>query len=127
MTIVPHRPLAYLAGKIGANDWRQAIVDLRNRVSPDDALDPKFELACGRFIITGPFFVACDHGCYHGPHTHGAGVGCTDDWNEPVDARRHRILALSEQRIDRAGFVFAYIDAADCYGTLVELGYAHAL
>jgi hypothetical protein len=75
--IAVRKPRVYLAGKITKNGWRQNIVDLRNRVSPDDAF-------------------RC----------------------------RRRIHALSERRIDRADFVFAYINAGDCYGTLVELGYA---
>jgi Nucleoside 2-deoxyribosyltransferase len=124
--IAVRKPRVYLAGKIAKKGWRQEIADLR-RVPPEAALNPNFELDCGAFIMTGPFLISCDHGCSHGPGTHGAGIGCIEDLNEPIRRRRRRIHTLSFQRIARADGVFAYIDAADCYGTLVELGYAHAL
>jgi hypothetical protein len=114
MTIAPRKPRVYLAGKM--DRWRQEIADLCC-VSLEAALDPNFELDCGRFIVTGPFFIS---GC-----SHNAGIGCVDFGS--LEARRQRAHALPFQRIARADFVFAYIDAGDCYGTLVELGYAHAL
>ena len=40
---------------------------------------------------------------------------------------RARILDLNFKRIRRADYILAYINETDCYGTLVEIGYARAL
>ena len=37
------------------------------------------------------------------------------------------VLDICKRQIDRAEIVFAYIDEGDCYGTLAEIGYAHAI
>jgi hypothetical protein len=121
------KPRVYLAGKISKQDWRQEIVNLRDLVEPDDALNPDFELECDRFILTGPFFISCDHGCSHGPHTHGAGPGCGYDPDDKLLGRQGRVHALSLLRVRRADMIFAYLNAADCYGTCFEIGFAAAL
>ena len=40
---------------------------------------------------------------------------------------RDDVLSICKRQIDRADIVFAYIDHNDCYGTLAEIGYAHAI
>lgn len=135
-------PRIYFAGKISSNDWRHDIVpdgNLRGAVCTDDAYEdkhlfnPAFTLDCRGFIYGGPFFVSCDHGCFHGPNNHGTGIvengcGCGDD---PVSAgniasRRKMIFDINAKRLRRASRVFAYVETADCYGTLIELGMASA-
>jgi hypothetical protein len=51
-------------------------------------------------------------------------------WDEippPDKARREKVCALCLQALRRADLVFAWIDSPTAYGTLVELGFAHAL
>lgn len=117
----------YLAGKIAANDWRHGIVkELR------DAMVDKWEspwpvlrgAILGRHDYVGPFFVACDHGCYHGENSHGVGAKSGGCGGKQMHRRQVAENCLSA--IDKADFVFAWIESADCFGTLYELGYADA-
>lgn len=127
----------YLAGKIGKNDWRTELVGgLReagtemagglpaSQTEPPrcwDVLEGAIDLRGRSFDYTGPFFIGCDHGCWHRgvPHARGCGV-CGDV------SRDRNILALCTKAIDRSDCVFTWIDAADCHGTVAEIGYAHA-
>lgn len=128
------KPRFYLAGKIGKNDWRHEIVpDLRGAIYPDDdqhlLFDIEYTLDCGLFDYGGPFFVSCDHGCFHGGNNHGVGVISNDGGDDPIPAnsiakRRKRVFGINLRRLERATHVFAYLESADCYGTLIELGYA---
>lgn len=120
----------YLAGKISKYGWRTFIcknyrnIDIRE-VGSDYEYKENDELT-----ITGPFFIPCDHGCYHGKGSHGVGVdmheghyigGCMG-----APFTRHDVVNICKQQIDNAEIVYAYIDSDDCYGTLAELGYASA-
>ncbi|MCX7143976.1 MAG: hypothetical protein NT123_23620 [Proteobacteria bacterium] len=107
-------PRLYLAGKIGQNDWRHALIPgLRDHSWADGPLDAV------AFEYVGPFFVACDHGCFHGPNGHGMRNGCA-----PIGFAHKRIIRLNLAAIHNADLVFAYITSSDCYGTLFELGWA---
>jgi hypothetical protein len=124
----------YFAGKIGHTDWRHELVERatgQSRILRDS--DGPFEFSMGRHQVTyqGPFFCSCDHGCFHGPHTHGVGldihVGC------PAARSPHDVFAdggavyfESLAAIDRSEWVFAFINDPTCFGTLFELGYARA-
>jgi len=127
----------YLAGKIAPNDWRQRLVDIRNNFSGGE----KDEIRNGKILkyndyvnITGPFFLSCDHSCYHGDNSHGVGLnnlcpngerydcyGLTDYFSE----KEVKDICLSQ--IKKSDVIFAYINSDDCFGTLYELGYASAL
>jgi hypothetical protein len=127
------KPRIYLAGKIGKNDWRHSLVPgLRGAIAggPEgDLFNSSFALDCGNYIYAGPFFVSCDHGCGHGAGRHGAiGKGCLIDsyMDDPLPKWRARIFNINLHRLRAADFVFAYIESADAYGTLIELGMAHA-
>src|SRR5690606_2244783 len=105
-------PHVYMAGKIAKNCWRHTIVTgLRDH---QYAYGP---LSQPDFTYTGPFFVNCDHGCFHGPGQHGA------------MSRRHPKASLQQlQVIDQCmggvkqcDVLFAYISAGDCYGTVAEI------
>lgn len=110
-------PRLYLAGKINENDWRyQLVSNLRTHVWEDG------ELENNGFIYTGPFFVSCDHRCFHYPASHGA----AEIPQEPNGYPRDQIARNNNASIDAADLVFAYISEPDCYGTLVEIGYAIA-
>jgi Nucleoside 2-deoxyribosyltransferase len=53
---------------------------------------------------------------------------CGGDIDDQTNtAKLHaRILAVNFNRIQRADYVLAYINEIDCYGTMVEIGYARA-
>lgn len=111
-------PTLYLAGKIAKNDWRHQIVpDLRGHLWTDGPIHTE------AFSYVGPFFVSCDHGCNHGPNSHGAAGGNEIGESEfsKQDVINNNMTALAN-----ADLLFAYITATDCHGTLVEIGWALA-
>ena len=121
----------YLAGKIEPNGWRQKLIDIRNNFFGEE----KNKIRNGITIkyndhinITGPFFLSCDHSCYHGNNSHGVGLnsyndcyGLTDHFSED------EVKDICLQQIKKSDVIFAYINDDTCYGTLYELGYASAL
>lgn len=117
----------YLAGKIAQNDWRGGIVkNLRNCFDNDD-LDHNICHGISKSIFdlhtyTGPFFISCDHGCSHGPDTHGVANSCCSDGNRT----REQVVRACMQGIRGSTLMFAWIDCITCYGTLSEIGYFSA-
>jgi hypothetical protein len=123
----------YLAGKIGFHDWRERFYYVAFwEHFPVNELSERFVHVSDELTVTGPFFISCDHGCYHGKNKHGVGAvdslhsehewgGCMGNYYTRQD-----VLNICKRQIDRAEIVFAYIDEGDCYGTLAEIGYAHA-
>jgi len=106
----------YLAGKIAKNDWRHSIVPTLR----ESTWGAHLSIAPGVEYV-GPFFTGCDHGCAHGPSTHGNAVsGC----NEEYIHAPNEVPAACLAAIDQAGIVIAYIEKLDCYATYLELGYA---
>jgi hypothetical protein len=129
------RQTVYLAGKVGKNGWRHDVVDgLRQAAGLLEQQDPQFknwpvleQAIFGYHHYSGPHFMGCDHGCYHGPGTHGAGGDgqtCGRGDGDIAD-RRWDIRQACLSAIDRSDVVFAWIDAPDCYGTIAEIGYAY--
>lgn len=119
-----HHPRVYLAGKIAKRDWRHDIFkDLRSS-------GPDYPPAnVDGFAYAGPFFVSCDHGCYHGAGSHGVGApsgdGCeSGDWGISATSPTH---ILCRDWLASADVVFAYIDGPNPYGTILELGIAAAM
>lgn len=129
----------YLAGKIEKNGWRQSVCSETDKTQGnDDALDfscagrrPITEAdswpvergaVLGEHDYTGPYFVRCDHGCAHGDSLHGLGRP-----NDGLVRDRKNLIRLCLTAIRDSDLVFAWITSQDCYGTLVELGYAAAL
>jgi len=113
----------YLAGKISPYDWR-AKFGYCFTLDHEDIAGGCIVHVNDSLSITGPFFISCDHGCYHGEGSHGVGAsdgGCMGHFFSRKD-----VLEICKQQIDRAEILFAYIDCCDCYGTLAEIGYAHA-
>ena len=107
----------YLAGKIRANCWRHRLVpNLRDSTWGDAPL------YCDTYLYVGPFFVGCDHRCYHGESTHG-NYNKYDLCRQLGTTRReirHRCLAAVEE----CDIFVAYIDSHDCYGTIAEIQHA---
>ena len=134
-----HKKLkVYLAGKISSNGWRQSIVDIRNNFSGDE----KWKIRNGETIrysykieIVGPFFLSCDHSCYHGENSHGVGLnsiyqahGASGDCYGQTDTFTEKeVNEICLKQICRSDVLFAYIDCNDCYGTLSEIGFARSL
>lgn len=135
-------PKIYLAGKIRKNCWRHGIVS-----SLDRAIDfhtcgdePPYEwpvlskAILGTFDYTGPFFIGCDHGCFHGDGSHG--YSSTYDIDSDGDGHLDYVASIGDpgkvvnlclDAVRKCDTVFAWVDAEGAYGTAVELGYAKAL
>ena len=114
------KPRIYLAGKIAKNDWRHDLIsNLRGHLWADG------DIETDNFIYVGPYFVSCDHGCFHGKDTHGAvGSGCFGNDHEFT---KQEVFLNNTEVLYSADLVFAYITAADCHGTIMEIGSAYAL
>lgn len=126
----PKEEWVYLAGRIGKNDWRHSIVSHLDSGSDDGDIpnhwNPQRCAIGNRHHYTGPFFISCDHGCYHGEGQHGVGAvqtGCMGGEGTTYDREFNTWLA-NVSAIDHATLVFAWIDSKDAYGTLAEIGYA---
>jgi hypothetical protein len=120
-----YAPKIYLAGKISKNCWRKQLVpDLRDMRWADGPLD------CVSFNYVGPFFVGCDHGCYHGSNTHGnlPLMGTCNEINGTAEFLRRlhqeNLRKTCMKAIDDCDILFAYIDEHKCYGTISEIEYA---
>jgi hypothetical protein len=116
----------YMAGKIGGNDWRHTIVPhLRD---DDRAWCKKDTLPTsdGNAYV-GPFFISCDHRCYHGANCHGARNGW-DCLGVPSPTEQD-VFNKAVEGIQACDLFFAWAgpDFSTAYGTHVELGMACAL
>lgn len=122
----------YLAGKIAKHDWRHDVVrDLRDAFTNSGVARfvrrwPIMRGAVlGKHDYAGPYFVACDHGCFHGPDSHGAGTqkaSACDTSSEAVAGGK--TPQLCSDAIDGADMFFAWVNDPTAYGTFLELGYA---
>jgi len=131
----------YLAGKVSKNDWRHEIVDgLRDECVrfdvdgiPEDWPVLVDGIAYGRHYV-GPYFIGCDHGCYHGKNSHGYGPGCAGEEKDypgvdydnhcPSASREAYVVKQCKNAILRSDLVFAWIDDLTAFGTIFEIGVA---
>lgn len=131
----PTKPLSiYFAGKIGKGDWRHEIIpDLRGAWSGEEcqggadtkSISPIIWEEGGHTLqCAGPYFVACDHGCYHGTSTHGqiaddssCGISESKIWWES----RWKVWDQCMGWLVQSDVVFCFIDNEGAYGTLCEL------
>ena len=78
--------------------------------------------------IMGPWFLACDHGCYHGDNCHGLGVlnvwGCPEANGNNYS--EDEVYKICTKQIDHSNIIFAYIYDNTCYGSIYEIAYAKA-
>lgn len=118
----------YLAGKISVNDWRGSF--LKDEFSLRNATPHTKLITNANHEYAGPFFLSCDHGCFHGESSHGMSDGCGCAFNSYDDKEdgytKREILVYCLNWINQADIVFAWINSKDCYGTLAEIGYAYA-
>lgn len=130
----------YLAGKITNDWWRNEILDdggLHRRTTgvyvsaSCDEMEKRHEYYngeydAGKFIVTGPHSVGCDHSCFHNTHhasTNSEHTCCDGEFAfEP-----NEIFEACTHQINKSDIVFAYITSADAYGTLFELGFAYGI
>lgn len=117
------KPNIYIAGKIGKNDFRHALIPGLREHHPDSG-----PLDFGAFRYVGPFFESCDHGCRHGRNSHGV-LGDCEPSCEPYNLARTRqiVWARNTQALRGCDGLFAFIETGDAYGSLVEIGMAQAL
>jgi hypothetical protein len=127
----------YLAGKIDKHDWRHNIVpDLRNwdyyLLTSGYSLDRLQEwpvwhgVILGNHDYTGPYFIGCDHGCYHGSNEHGYGINSNGCGSSGTFAHT-QVFTMCHAAIQKCDVFFAWIDTTDCYGTIAEIGLAYGL
>lgn len=122
----------YFCGKINHTDWRHTLLNLRSEEYPLDdyraGYSPVVHHGLGAGLhYGGPFFVACDHGCYHGDNSHGVGrhkQTCEGGQSVPSNLE---VVANSQISIATADIVFAWLDDLTAYGSFAELGFASAL
>lgn len=128
----------YLAGKISKNGWRNDIVKAKEPSAeglghPSNLVKwPILERAIfGIHDYVGPFFVRDDHGSLHGRSSHGVGAYIEPEkppfsvgFNEELGIHRTRVAQLCKTAINKATFIFAWLDAPDAFGTFFELGFA---
>jgi hypothetical protein len=114
--------------------------------------DPAYKIK-----YSGPFFVGCDHGCFHGENSHGCGLNnittenacgdlnlsvgcsCTDlsysiiekeehvDMGYEISLLKKNVVESCIKSIKRSDFIFCWIDNTEIFGTLFELGVAKTL
>jgi hypothetical protein len=125
----------YIAGRIEYSRKRFGIVEcsLNSDVgvnSPVAHLTP-FVFRGDKMIYTGPYTMGCDHSCSHmseprfGTVNHGSGKTCMDEIKPHQFSEIAPIVfKRSLDGVRQANFVFAWIKDLECYGTLVEIGYA---
>lgn len=129
----------YLAGKIGADDWRHSVVSgLKDAIyefsdSLHDIKDGVIRLwrvlpgsILGTHDYTGPYFIACDHGCGHGENSHGLAAG-KGDFSCNYTPTQAQVRGLCYEAIANSDVLFAWITDKTVYGTLVEIGIAWQL
>jgi len=136
----------YFAGKIAKQDWRHSIFPGLDRVATNSDIevedisgghhsyvgsrtnDPAVaKLEADGILYGGPYFVGCDHGGFHGESSHGQGADSDVLCCATSGIFRPYILDECSRLISQSDFVFCWLDSADAYGTIFELGFARAL
>jgi hypothetical protein len=133
------RPLnVYCAGKITKNDWRHNLMSYRKlrdwgfyEEAEIQADWPVLENALrGGHNYTGPYFIADDHGSYHGEKTHGYGTESGTLGCDRVITSSMQLVHACQKAIDRSHLIFCWLPsetATSAFGTISEIGYAAAL
>ena len=128
----------YLAGKIGKNDWRHKIVRGLREICNDQDMHNGFGLKWPimekaifqEHDYVGPYFIGCNHGCFHAKNGHGifqtrycdTPFKYTQEWEH-----KNKIIELCQKTISQCDLFFANIEDMTAYGTLVEIGMAKAM
>jgi hypothetical protein len=139
----------YLAGKITGTAWRESIVPGWSEENHSLAYGFAFldyeqdktwaivpnactELGAG-LHFTGPWWKDTASGGHSvsgaslHPHGYGSQIQDCDLPDCEVRQLRTEVLSAVQSAIGMSDMLFAWIDSADCYGTIYEIGYAKAL
>ena len=127
-------PQIFFAGKVTRDGFRDQITG--NSRSMSDGYQ-EYCYSGHRFRYGGPFAISCDHGCFHYNSTHGMASGwCCGSFKdaegndimvERLESDPRYVVKRCLHQIMTADAMVAYLDSTDCYGTLVEMGYASAI
>lgn len=136
----------YLAGKITGTTWRSSIIpdwSFENHSSTYYQAYFDYEESKTWSVVPNACTVSGVNLHYTGPwwKDTGGGHGCSDDSRHPhgfsldydkpdhneVAARQVEVSNAVRRAIQAADLVFAWIDSKDCYGTILEIGFARAL
>lgn len=139
----------YLAGKITGDCWRDSIIENWSTENGSRHYsDAFFEYSehgswavvadavtvCGTTLdYTGPWWMDPHSGGHSVandtafPHGYGSFFESVPDLCDGSDSRKKEVFSAIKEAITLSDMVFAWIDSADCYGTIFELGYARAL
>ena len=120
----------YYAGKIDKMDWRHSFYTKLRGFNFDGTSQfwSKEVLQINGIEYSGPYFMSCDHGCYHGDGTHGVGAGEGTASMCDVDRiKAEVVIDKCYEFIRSSDIVFCYIDSSDCFGIITEIGYAKSI
>jgi hypothetical protein len=136
----------YLAGKITGTDWRSQIVSgwgeekglsywqafLDYDTCSTWSVVPNACDVAGVFLhYTGPWwqdFSGGGHSCASDScEPHGYSNSFQQLHSDETARRRREVSNAIAAAISSADLIFAWIDSADCFGTIVEIGYAKGL
>lgn len=122
----------YLAGKISHGDWRNEFVATIDDVCDEPAYDCNWPVlknaVAGCIDYTGPFFMNMNyggHGQCHGRNTHGNGLSSFDMKNGGYLDNRVFVHKKCLNAVRSSDVVIVRLEP-ECYGTMVEVGYAMA-
>ena len=133
------KPKIYMAGKIGKHDWRHTVLGTTRIDEGWNNYMPGHNtwVEHADLIYVGPFFMSCDHGCFHDIALHGAtrtsrfppgkhdGLGCVESLSEEAPSP-NSVYQRAIQGILDCDIFFCYVEKMDAIGSLFELGYAAA-
>jgi nucleoside 2-deoxyribosyltransferase len=128
--IPPPTLSVYFAGKIIAAEcnlatWRYYFLNdcIQEGCDPDTLADLSFNSLRQKIQRGGELVwedVACQPWKYAGPFF--------TSWHGAMDIENHEtIFKRNMDSIRKCDMLFAFIETDDCYGTLAEIGFAHAL
>lgn len=132
----------YLAGKITGTDWRQQIVsDWSYENHSNSYFQAYFDYASWeqwgvvpnvctvmdgvRLHYSGPWWR--DSYCHGFSDESGFPHGYTAEAHAEIAPLQAEIANAAASGIAKADMLFAWVDSSDCFGTLVEIGYAKGL
>jgi hypothetical protein len=119
----------YLAGKVRCGcdsvaDWRFFLLPYQDESITPESLGETLVSSLKRKIesdgelIWAP--ITCPQWTYAGPFW--------TSWHGALEEESHEtIFKRNMESIRKCDMLFAFIDSEDCYGTLAEIGFAHAL
>ena len=117
------KPNVYLAGKITGSNWRELFLPPGSTDAWGTNLpEPSGFTFAGPQGITGCGDRACAR-CTFRHATHGEPKVCSSHFSADGDS----VFRDNTTAIQSADIVLAYINEADAFGTLAEIGYASAL